>query len=59
MPVPPKSLADLLQYVTTEHTLKATALKVPVIIFLPNLPTADPGVPGRLWNSSGTLKVSV
>ncbi len=23
------------------------------------LPTADPGIPGRLWNDAGTLKVSV
>ena len=27
-------------------------------IILPTLPTADPGVPGALWNDSGTLKLS-
>ena len=24
-----------------------------------SLPTSDPSIPGRLWNDSGTLKVSV
>lgn len=27
-------------------------------IVLPNLPTADPGVAGQLWNDAGALKVS-
>tara|TARA_R100000458_G_C8023582_1_gene82226 strand:+ start:322 stop:486 length:165 start_codon:yes stop_codon:yes gene_type:complete len=27
-------------------------------INMSNLPTSDPGVAGRLWNDSGTLKVS-
>lgn len=28
------------------------------VIVLQNLPTADPGISGALWNSSGTLKIS-
>tara|TARA_R100000234_G_scaffold28395_1_gene16403 strand:+ start:958 stop:1119 length:162 start_codon:yes stop_codon:yes gene_type:complete len=27
-------------------------------VSMANLPTSDPGVAGRLWNDSGTLKVS-
>jgi len=29
-----------------------------VKVSLPNLPTSNPGVAGRLWNDSGTLKIS-
>jgi len=28
-------------------------------LFLPGLPTADPGVQGQVWNDSGILKISV
>lgn len=27
-------------------------------VTMTNLPTSDPGVPGRLWNSSGDLRIS-
>jgi hypothetical protein len=27
-------------------------------LFLPDLPTSDPGVAGQVWSDSGTLKVS-
>lgn len=27
-------------------------------LLFPNLPTADPGVSGAMWNSAGTLKIS-
>jgi len=29
-----------------------------VKVSLPNLPTSNPGIAGRLWNDSGTLKIS-
>ena len=28
-------------------------------VSMANLPTSDPGVPGRLWNDTGTVKVSL
>lgn len=28
-------------------------------LFLPGLPTNDPGVPGQVWNDAGVLKISV
>ena len=28
-------------------------------LYIKNLPTADPGVDGVIWNSSGTLKISM
>jgi len=38
------------------HTASCTI--DPPAIFLPNLPTSDPGNTGQLWNDSGTVKVS-
>lgn len=29
------------------------------VVVLADLPTADPGDPGQLWNDAGTLKISV
>lgn len=28
-------------------------------IFIGNIPTSDPGVPGRIWNDNGDLKISI
>ena len=40
----------------TKNAFKVTALGD---IFMPEIPTSDPGIVGALWNDSGTLKISI
>lgn len=46
------SLSDL------TATNQQKILMTPTGIFMPNLPTSDPGVAGQLWNDTNTLKIS-
>jgi hypothetical protein len=45
-------------HVNTDVSITGTGSIDGATLSMPNLPESDPAVAGRLWNDSGTLKVS-
>jgi len=52
------TISALKTFINTDISVTGTSSIDGATLSLPNLPTSDPQVSGRLWNDGGTLKIS-